>query len=486
MTEDTMQGATNPVGEPVESGTEPAMEMPETPGAAPDVAVEDNAPVGSQTAEVGPVAVDEAPAGDATPPEAEAVATAEVAHATESTDEFERGFAAQNSEAYEGSFPTFREGDVVQGVVVRIDREGVLVDVGAKSEGIIRPNELSREAYVSAESIVSVGERIAVYVMQADNDEGNLILSKKRADFEKAWERVLEAKDNGKTITAMVTDRVKGGLVVDLGIRGFVPASHVGNGSLKTNLDRFVGQSIPLKVLEVDRERHKVILSNKLASEEERESRRKATVEALKPGQIRPGIVRRLTNYGAFVDLGGIDGLLHVSEMSWTRVNHPSEVLKEGQEIEVLILKMDLTAGRISLGLRQILPDPWTEIQHRYTVGQLIQGTITRFVPFGVFVQVEGGVEGIIHNSELSSRRGVKAGDLVKTGETVEVKILDLRPEERKMTLSLRQARQEEEVRHERHVVEEYHNRPEREESRYTIADALRDREDNDEADEDG
>jgi small subunit ribosomal protein S1 len=277
---------------------------------------------------------------------------------------------------------------------------------------------------------------------------------------------------------------VKGGLVVDLGIRGFVPASHVGNGSLKTNLDRFVGQSIPLKVLEVDRERHKVILSNKMASEEERESKRKATIEALKPGQIRPGVVRRLTNYGAFVDLGGIDGLLHVSEMSWTRVNHPSEVLKEGQEIEVLILKMDLAAGRISLGLRQILPDPWTEIQHRYAVGDVINGTVTRFVPFGVFVQVEGGVEGIIHNSEISSRRGVKAGDVVRTGETVEVKILDLRPEERKMMLSLRQQRQEEEVRRERHVVEEFHGRAEREEPRYTIGDAMRDREDNDEAED--
>ncbi|HSV74310.1 MAG TPA: 30S ribosomal protein S1 [Chthonomonadales bacterium] len=382
-----------------------------------------------------------------------------------------------HAEAYERSFPTFREGDVVKGTVVRIDREGVLVDVGAKSEGIIRPNELTREANVAAEDVVSVGEVIAVYVMQTYNDEGHLILSKKRADFEKAWDRVLEARDQGKTIKAMVTDRVKGGLVVDLGIRGFVPASHVGNGSLKINLDKFVGESIPLKVLEVDRDRHKVILSNKLAAEEERESKRATTVASLQVGQTRRGIVRRLTNYGAFVDLGGIDGLLHISEMSWTRINHPQEVLREGQEIDVLILKMDLNAGRVSLGLRQILPDPWREVEHRYSPGDVITGTVTRIVPFGVFVQVEGGVEGIVPNSELSVRRNVKAADVVKQGEQVQVKVVDVRPDERKMTLSLRQLQAEEEHRRERRHVEDFQSRVERDEPRFTIGDAWRARE---------
>ena len=382
-----------------------------------------------------------------------------------------------HAEAYERSFPTFREGDVVKGTVVRIDREGVLVDVGAKSEGIIRPNELTREANVAAEDVVSVGEEISVYVMQTYNDEGHLILSKKRADFEKAWDRVLEAKEQGKTIKAMVTDRVKGGLVVDLGIRGFVPASHVGNGSLKINLDKYVGESIPLKVLEVDRDRHKVILSNKLAAEEERESKRASTVASLQVGQTRRGVVRRLTNYGAFVDLGGIDGLLHISEMSWTRINHPQEVLREGQEIDVLILKMDLNAGRVSLGLRQILPDPWREVEHRYSVGDVITGTVSRIVPFGVFVQVEGGVEGIIPNSELSIRRNVKAADVVRQGEQVQVKVIDLRPDERKMTLSLRQLQTEEEHRRERRSVEDYQTRVERDEPRFTIGDAWRARE---------
>lgn len=375
---------------------------------------------------------------------------------------------------YERSFPTLSEGDVVPGVVVHIDREGVLVDVGAKSEGLIRLNELSREGNLQAEEVVSVGDRIDVYVMEAGSQDGRLILSKKRADFEKAWERVLEAKDQSKTITAMVTDRVKGGLVVDLGIRGFVPASHVGNGSLKTNLDRYVGQSIPLKVIEVDKDRRKVVLSNKLAVEEERQTRKAETVSSLQVGQIRRGIVRRLTNYGAFIDLGGIDGLLHISEMSWTRINHPQEVLKEAQEVDVLILKMDLAAGRVSLGLRQILPDPWSEIEQYYRVGDVITGAVTRIVPFGAFVQVDGGIEGIIPNSEMAGRKGGRTIEGIRQGSEVEVKVIDLRPEERKMTLSLRQARQEEETRRERRTVEEYHARPEREEPRFTIGDALR------------
>lgn len=386
----------------------------------------------------------------------------------------EESTAQTNAEQYERSFPTLTEGDVVQGVVVHIDREGVLVDVGTKSEGIIRPNELSRDVNVPAESVVSVGETISVYVMEAENQDGNLILSKKRADFEKAWERVQEAKEQNKTITAMVTDRVKGGLVVDLGIRGFVPASHVGNGSLKNNLERYVGQSIPLKVIEVDKERRKVVLSNRLAIEEERHSKKAETVASLQVGQIRRGIVRRLTNYGAFIDLGGIDGLLHISEMSWTRINHPQEMLKEGQEIDVMILKMDLDAGRVSLGLRQILPDPWAGIDQVYQVGDVIVGTVTRIVPFGAFVQVEGGIEGIIPNAELSGRKGGKGGTTLTPGTEVEAKIIDLRPDERKMTLSLRQAHQEEETRRERREVEVYQSRAEREEPRFTIGDAIR------------
>jgi ribosomal protein S1 len=327
---------------------------------------------------------------------------------------------------------------------MRVDREGVLVDVGAKSEGIIRMHELSRDPGVNPESVVKVGDRIKVYVLEPENQDGNPILSKKRADFEQAWEKVQQSKESGETIIAMVTDRVKGGLVVDLGIRGFVPASHVGNGSLKTNLDKYVGQSIPLKVIEVDKERRKVVLSNKQAADEERRAKSEETKQGLSPGQIRHGVVRRLTNYGAFIDLGGIDGLLHISEMSWTRINDPKEVLREGQELDVIVLKMDLEHNRVSLGLRQILPDPWTEIAGRYKEGDIITGTVTRLVPFGAFVQVEGGVEGIIPNAELPRKGGGKGNAGIAQGEEVTIKVIGLRPDERKMTLSIRALQPEE------------------------------------------
>jgi 4-hydroxy-3-methylbut-2-enyl diphosphate reductase len=345
---------------------------------------------------------------------------------------------------YSNTFRELTEGDVVPGVVVHIDKEGVLVDVGTKSEGIIRPHELSPGPYQSAEDIVSVGEKISVYVMETENQDGNLILSKKRADFEKAWERVQVTMEEKKVINAMVTDRVKGGLVVDLGIRGFVPASHVGSGKVK-NLEKYIGQSLPLKVIEVDRERRKVVLSHRLATEEEREKKRVTTVASLAEGQVREGVIRRITDYGAFVDLGGIDGLLHISEMSWTRINNPSEVVKVGQKIQVVVLKLNLEQGRVSLGMRQILPDPWAHLSSGYKVGEIIEVTISRLVPFGAFVALEGGIEAIIPNSELSRRRVNRPEDVVSIGETLQAKIIDIKPEERRMTLSIRQVREDKE-----------------------------------------
>ncbi len=339
---------------------------------------------------------------------------------------------------YSGTFKTLNVGDVVDGVVVHIDKEGVLVDVGTKSEGVIKPGELARDSSLTPEEVVSVGEKIKVYVVESESQEGGPVLSKKRADFENAWERVEKAYSEGSILKAMVTDRVKGGLVADLGIRGFVPASHVGSGKLK-NLDKFVGQSLPFKVIEVDRDRRKVVLSNRLAIEEEQEALRQKTLASLREGQIREGVVRRITDYGAFVDLGGVDGLLHISEMSWTRINHPSEAVKVGQKIQVMVLKFDPEQGKVSLGLRQILPDPWVDVQTRYKVGDVITGTITRLVPFGAFVQVEGGIEGIIPNAELASRRVNNPDEIVNSGQQIEAKIIDLRPDERRMTLSVKQ-----------------------------------------------
>ncbi|MGI4788013.1 MAG: 30S ribosomal protein S1, partial [Janthinobacterium lividum] len=339
---------------------------------------------------------------------------------------------------YESMFKELSEGDVVIGTVVHIDKDGVLVDVGSKSEGIIRPNELSREPFDNIEDVVQVNEPVKVVVI-GRTDEGQLLLSKKRADFEKAWDKVIEAMNAGTILQAMVTERVKGGLVVDLGIRGFVPASHVGSGDFKhQNLDKYVGQSIPLKVIEVDRDRRKVVLSNREATEDERKQRKETTLASLTEGEVRKGVVRRVTDYGAFIDLGGIDGLLHVSEMSWSRINHPSEVLKNGQELDVMILKLKLDQGRISLGLRQILPDPWTEIGDKYKVGDLVKVEVSRLVPFGAFVQLEEGVEAIIPTSELAERRVMKPSDAVNPGDQVEARIIEMRTDERKMTLSIR------------------------------------------------
>ena len=339
---------------------------------------------------------------------------------------------------YESMFKELAEGDVVIGTVVHIDKDGVLVDVGSKSEGIIRPNELSREPYDNIEDVVKVNEEVKVVVI-GRTDEGQLLLSKKRADFEKAWDKVIEALNSGVLLHAMVTERVKGGLVVDLGIRGFVPASHVGSGDFKhQNLDKYVGQSIALKVIEVDRDRRKVVLSNREATEVERRQRKEVTLASLTEGEVRKGIVRRVTDYGAFIDLGGIDGLLHVSEMSWSRVKHPNEVLKNGQELDVMILKLRLDQGRISLGLRQILPDPWTQIGEKYNVGDVVKVEVSRLVPFGAFVELEEGVEAIIPTSELAERRIAKPSDAVNPGDIVEARIIEMRTEERKMTLSIR------------------------------------------------
>ncbi|HEY3281512.1 MAG TPA: 30S ribosomal protein S1 [Armatimonadota bacterium] len=369
---------------------------------------------------------------------------------------------------YSRTFRSLNEGDVVVGTVVHIDREGVLVDVGTKSEGLVPPQELSRNAPGVEAEPVTVGDRIDVYVLEAENQDGNLILSKKRADFERAWEKVMEAKENDQIIHAMVTDRVKGGLVVDLGIRGFIPASHVGSGRVR-NLEKYIGQSLPLKLIEVDKERRKVVLSHRLATEEERERQRKETATTLAEGQVRPGIVRRITDYGVFVDLGGIDGLLHISEMSWTRIKHPSEMVKVGDKIQVMVLKVNLDADRVSLGLRQILPDPWGEVAQRYNVGQIVRGHVSRLVPFGAFVALEGGIEGIIPNNELSQKRASKPDGIVKVGDEVEAKVLDIQPEERRMTLSKRQLERQRES----EDVKDFSRQQPRSRDRVTIGDVI-------------
>ncbi len=448
-----------------DQNTDPNHEMSATPfgTSESDGAVE--AAAGEETPQ------DQAQTPDQGADQPEAVETTEP-KPVEKEMTMEEAMAAEAGIDYGGTFKALKEGEVVDGVVVHIDREGVLVDVGTKSEGHVKPNELSRDPGANPEDVVSVGERIRVYVVQADSAEGGPILSKKRADFENAWDRVEKAHREKDTLKAMVSDRVKGGLVVDLGIRGFVPASHVGSGRLK-NLDKFIGQSMTFRVIEVDRERRKVVLSNRMAAEEEQEKLKKDTITSLAEGQIRDGVVRRITDYGAFVDLGGVDGLLHVSEMSWTRINHPSEAVKVGQKIQVMVLKLNLEQGRVSLGLRQILPDPWIEVQRIHNVGETIKVNITRLVPFGAFVAVEGGVEGIIPNAELAHKRVNKPEEVVNVGDEVEVKIIDLRPEERRMTLSLRQLQPQPERPPREEQPDYRHYQQSRPETRTTIGDLI-------------
>ena len=322
----------------------------------------------------------------------------------------------------------------MQGTVVRVDTEGVLVDVGAKSEGLIPPNELGKQG----EPEVSVGERIDVMVMRVEGDEGNLILSKRRADFEVAWRRVQESKESGAILHAMVVDKVKGGLVVDLGMRGFVPGSHVDLTQAKgRRFEWFVGQSIPLKVIEVDRPKGRVILSHRQAVEEERHKRKADLLESLQEGQIVEGLVKRLTDFGAFVDLGGTDGLLPISEIAWTYIKHPSEVIRRNQRLRLLVLRVEQESGRISLGLKQILDDPWHKVRERYRVGESVKGKVVRTVPSGAFVRLED-LDAFIPISELAERRVNKVDEVVKPGDSVEAVVMEIRPDERRMTLSIR------------------------------------------------
>jgi 4-hydroxy-3-methylbut-2-enyl diphosphate reductase len=359
-------------------------------------------------------------------------------------------------------------GQIVEGLIVHIDEQGALVDVGTKSEGHIPVDELAGGTTDEGKAL-EVGDRVAVYVVRPEDEEGNPVLSKKKADYERVWQRLTRAFETGEVMSTMVTDRVKGGLVVDLGMRGFLPASHVRAKNIHA-LDRFVGQSVRVKIVEVDRARKRVVVSQKDAMEEERRKRREQTLATLEENRIYKGVVRRLTDYGAFVDIGGVDGLLHITEMSWTRINHPGEVVKVGDNIDVVVLRYDREQNRISLGLKQILPDPWEQVRDTFKVGQMVAGTVTRVVPFGAFVRLETGIEGIIPNAELPGGRGQRAQDALSAGESVQAKVMSIRASERRMTLSLRQVQQAQE----RRELKEYMDR-QQVSSRVTIGDLVGD-----------
>ncbi|MFH0801345.1 MAG: 30S ribosomal protein S1 [bacterium] len=363
----------------------------------------------------------------------------EIKAAEEKTEEQE-----MSQDGYEETFRRITQGQLLKGKVVQIDKDGVMVDIGYKSEGIIPLNELSHKSFSSPEEIVMPGDEIDVVVIKVEGMVGELLLSKKRADLESAWNKVIKAHQENLTLTATAVEEVKGGLIVDLGLRGFVPASHLDMRPVR-DLKDFIGEPLQLKVIEIDRARRKVVLSRRKVLQEEWDSKRAVTMQKIYEGAILTGKVARLTDFGAFVNLGGVDGLVHISEISWRRIKHPSEVMKIGDEVEVLVLKLDKNRDKISLSLRQAMPDPWLTVEERLKPGMTLIGRVTKLARNYVFVAVGDGIEGLIPLAELSSLRTVKPEDILHVDQEIQVKILEIKPEERRMLLSLRQAQNDQE-----------------------------------------
>jgi small subunit ribosomal protein S1 len=333
----------------------------------------------------------------------------------------------------------FKEGDIVAGTVVRVDPDEVLVDIGYKSEGVIPPNELSVRNSVDPSDIVKVGDEIEALVLQKEDDQGRLVLSKKRAQYERAWGKIERVMQGGGTVEGHVIEVVKGGLIVDIGLRGFLPASLVDLRRVR-DLQPFVGETIEAKVIELDRNRNNVVLSRRAYLEEEQAEQRTAFLTDLKEGDVRPGVVSSVVNFGAFVDLGGMDGLVHVSELSWRHVNHPGEIVTVGDKVKVKVLEVDRGRERISLSIRQTAEDPWEAFARTTDLGGIVDGKVTKTVPFGAFVSVGEGVEGLVHVSEIAMHH-VESPELeLSLGQEVKVKVTEIDADRRRVSLSIKQA----------------------------------------------
>ena len=319
---------------------------------------------------------------------------------------------------YDSTFPIINEGEVVRGKVVRVDKDEVLIDIGYKSEGVIPVSELSIRRSVNPADEVQLGDEIDALVMTKEDAEGRLILSKKRARFEMAWKRIEEAAESGEPVEGTVIEVVKGGLILDLGVRGFLPASLVDIRRVQ-DLDEFMGQTLRCKVIELNRSRNNVVLSRRAVLEEERKEMRQAILDRLPPGDVVTGTISNIVDFGAFVDLEGIDGLIHISELSWSHVNHPSELLEIGQEVQVKVLDIDRERQRISLGLKQTQSDPWQQVIDTYDQGDVVEGRVTKVVTFGAFVEIVPGVEGLVHISELADHHVENPREVVTQGESV-------------------------------------------------------------------
>jgi small subunit ribosomal protein S1 len=338
---------------------------------------------------------------------------------------------------YAATMVSFDEGDVVNGKVVRIDKDEVLVDIGYKSEGVIPSTELSIRKSVDPADEVELSEEIDALVLTKEDAEGRLVLSKKRARFEKAWRRIEAAAESGEPVEGSVIEVVKGGLILDLGVRGFLPASLVDIRRVH-NLDEFLGQTLECKVIELNRSRNNVVLSRRAVLEEERKEVREQILGRLEPGQVVEGKISNIVDFGAFVDLDGIDGLIHISELSWSHVNHPSEVVSIGDTVRIKVLDIDRDRQRISLGLKQTQEDPWQRVISTHRPGDVLEGTVTKVVAFGAFVEILPGVEGLVHISELADHHVESPSEVVEPNSTLNVKILEIDEERRRLSLSIK------------------------------------------------
>ncbi len=342
----------------------------------------------------------------------------------------------------EKTIVTFNTGDVIEGTVVRIDRSEVFLDVGYKSEGVIPSRELTVKKSVNPNDILKVGEKVKALVLDKEDDEGRLLLSVKRALFEKAWGDIQDIADNNKSVKGLVIESVKGGLIVDIGVRGFLPASLIDVRRVK-ELNSYIGEEVEAKILELDRQRNNIVLSRKAFLEEEQSEERQGFLDDLEVGDIKEGKVSSIVNFGAFIDIGGMDGLVHVSELSWRHVENPNEIVKVGDEATVKVLEIDLEKERISLSIKQVTEDPWLDFELSFNEGDVVDGKVTKVVPFGSFVTIGKGVEGLVHVSEISLEKVDSPELALAIGETVKVKIIELDIPKTRVNLSIKQANPE-------------------------------------------
>ena len=395
----------------------------------------------------------ETPEGSAQPEPKDAAAAAENTGGSELPEKTKAEKVAEELEAesdeaeampedlmgmYEESFKQFEEGEVVQGRIISVDRDFVLVDIGYKSEGQIPIREFKDE---NGEIAAEEGDTVEVMVEFWDDEEEVVVLSKEKAATIKVWEEIKRCYDADETIAGTITNRVKGGFSVDIGVQAFLPGSQADLRPIR-NLDEMVGKSFDFKILKYNRKRSNIVLSRRVLLEEEREKKRAETLATIHEGKVVDGVVKNITEYGVFVDLGGVDGLLHITDISWGRVKHPSELFSIGDEITVKILNLDLERERVSLGMKQLTPDPWESAAEKYPVGSRVNGRVVSLTDYGAFVELEEGIEGLIHVSEMSWTRKIRhPSKVVSVGETIEAVVLDIKPDARRISLGMKQVK---------------------------------------------